>query len=196
MDETHDSMRAIRSKKHKLILNLMPERPYLQYNRYKESAYPVLAEMNVLNLQGKLTPAQAAFFAASKPRYELFDLEKDPHEVRNVADDPAYADVRDALAGELDAWRRDVIHDQGVANDFRAEGVFPDKCPMDTVDDWVQQEGGKYDFQKYGWPSWYPTRTLDEWQKAREKWEPYVFREPTEKVARPVIAYSKRKKNK
>lgn len=54
MDETHDAMRTIRSKDHKLILNLVPERPYLQYNRYKESACPVLAEVNVLNLQGEV----------------------------------------------------------------------------------------------------------------------------------------------
>ena len=41
----------------------MPERPWCQFNRYKEGAYPVLAEMNVMNLKGQLTPLQAAFFA-------------------------------------------------------------------------------------------------------------------------------------
>ena len=86
MDKTRDSMRSIRSKTHKLILNLMPERPWVQFSRYKEGAYPILAEMNVLNLQGKLTPEQAAFFAPTKPEVELFDLTKDPHEVHNVAD--------------------------------------------------------------------------------------------------------------
>ena len=30
----------------------MPERPWCQYNKYKEGAYPVLAEMNVLFLEG------------------------------------------------------------------------------------------------------------------------------------------------
>ena len=63
-------MRAIRSREYKLILNLMPERPWCQYNRYKEGSYPMLAEMNVLNLQGKLTPAQAAFLAPHKPPIE------------------------------------------------------------------------------------------------------------------------------
>ena len=68
MDETHDAMRAIRSKDFKLILNLMPERPWCQFNRYKEGAYPMLAEMNVLNLKGQLTPEQAAFFAPTNRR--------------------------------------------------------------------------------------------------------------------------------
>ncbi len=77
MDDTHDAMRAIRSKDFKLILNLMPERPYCQFSHYKESAYPALAEMNVLNIKGLLTPQQAAFMAASKPEIEMFDLRTD-----------------------------------------------------------------------------------------------------------------------
>ncbi len=35
----------------------------------------------------------------------LFDLEKDPHETRNVADDPAYQAVRLRYAEKLLAWR-------------------------------------------------------------------------------------------
>ena len=195
MDETHDAMRAIRSKHHKLILNLMPERPWCQYNRYKEGSYPVLAEMNVLNLQGKLTPAQAKFFASSKPVVELFDLKSDPHEVNNVADDPNYASVKKTMLAELDAWRQNVIEDQGVSEEFRAQGVFPTDCPLPTVDAWVQENRGKYDFEKHGWPAWYPTRTLAEWENARQLWQPYVFRAVDAKVPRPTISYKKNRRN-
>lgn len=194
MDETHDAMRAIRSKDHKLILNLMPERPWCQYNRYKEGAYPVLAEMNILHMQGKLTPAQAAFFAPTKPPVELFDLRRDPHETKNVADDPKYAGIKKELLAKLDEWRRNVIDDQGVSDEFRAAEVFPDSCPTVTVDDWVAANGGNFDFNTSGWPAWYPTRTLEEWKKARAKWDPYVMRGPSEKVPRPSISHSKKKK--
>ena len=193
MDETHDSMRAIRSRDYKLILNLMPERPWCQYNRYKEGAYPMLAEMNILNLTGKLTPQQATFLAASKPEVELFDLRQDPHEVNNVASDPDYADIKAELLAELDNWRQNVIQDQGVSDEFRAQGVFPESCPTAKVDDWVQTNRDNYDFNKYGWPAWYPTRTLAEWEKARAQWEPYVLREPTEDVRRPSTVHAKRK---
>lgn len=193
MDETHDSMRAIRSRDYKLILNLMPQRPWCQYNRYKEGAYPMLAEMNILNLQGKLTPQQAAFFAPSKPPIELFDLRRDPHEVRNVAEDPEYADVKAELITELERWRERVIRDQGVSEEFRGEDIFPATCPTATVDDWVKVHSDQYDFNKYGWPAWYPTRTLAEWEKARALWAPYVFREPTANVPRPAISHSKKK---
>jgi arylsulfatase A-like enzyme len=36
-----------------------------------------------------------------EPEWELFDLEKDPHEMNNVVDDPAYADVVKELKDEL-----------------------------------------------------------------------------------------------
>ncbi len=194
MDETHDAMRAIRSKEFKLILNLMPERPWCQYNRYKEGAYPVLAEMNVLHLQGKLTPEQSAFFAPTKPEIELFDLGVDPYEVHNVADDPAYADVKNEMLNALNDWRKNVINDAGVSSEFRAEGFFEKSCPTSTVDAWVEANSDSHDFNRHGWPSWYPTRSLAEWQKARDLWAAYVFRGPTENVPRPSISHSKQKK--
>ena len=193
MDETHDSMRAIRSHDYKLILNLMPERPWCQYNRYKEGSYPMLAEMNVLNLQGKLTPEQAAFFAPSKPKIELFDLRNDPYEVNNLADDAKHAKAKATLLRELQTWRKEVIQDQGVSADFRASDQFPAICPVDVVDEWVHANGKEFDFNKYGWPAWYPTRTLSEWEKARKQWEPYVFRGPNEKIARPVLVHPRKK---
>ena len=196
MDETHDAMRAIRSKDFKLILNLMPERPWCQFNRYKEGAYPMLAEMNVMNLRGQLMPEQAAFFAPTKPDVELFDLRNDPYEVHNVADDPRYAKTKAELLAELDNWRKNVIDDQGVSDDFRALGIFPDSCPLSKVDDWVEANVDKYDFNRYGWPAWYPTRTLEEWEQARAAWGPYVSRSPTDKIPRPQIVHSKKKRKK
>lgn len=195
MGKTHDSMRAIRSKNYKLILNLMPERAWCQFSSYKEGAYPLMAELNVLNLQGELTPEQAAFLAPKKPKVELFDLKTDPHEVHNVADDPAYAEVKDELLKELENWRKNVIKDDGVSDDFRAVRVFPDPPPgiNVNVDVWVGENEDQYDFEKSGYPGWFPTRTLAAWKKARAAWEPYVFRKPNENIPRPRIVHSTKK---
>ena len=156
----------------------------------------MLAEMNILNLKGQLTPEQAAFFAATKPEVELFDLRRDPHEVNNVADNPAYAEVKAELLAELEKWRNNVIDDQGVSDDFRALDVFPASCPVAKVDDWVEANNKKYDFNMYGWPAWYPTRSLRNWEKAHQLWVPYVFRGPSEDVPRPQIGHAKKKKKK
>ena len=37
---------------------------------------------------------------------ELYDLTKDPHELQNIAEDPAQADRVRALRAELETWRR------------------------------------------------------------------------------------------
>ncbi|MFG0254718.1 MAG: sulfatase [Rhodopirellula sp. JB053] len=185
MGDTHDAMRSVRSKDFKLILNLMPERAYCQYSSYKEGTYPMMAELNILHMKGQLTAAQERFMAASKPEVELFDLRSDPHEINNVADDPEYADVKEELLAELASWRENVIHDQGVSDNFRAVGVFPKSCPQPTVAQWIKIHRDEYDFKKYGYPGWYPTRTLSDWEKVRTIWEPYVFRTPNSHMKRP-----------
>ncbi len=40
-----------------------------------------------------------------RPRVELYDLAKDPDELKNVAADPAYADVLRELRGKLRTWQ-------------------------------------------------------------------------------------------
>ena len=113
---------------------------------------------------------------------------------KNLKEDPDYTQIKAEMLSELGKWRKNVIHDQGVSEDFRAINVFPASCPMSKVDDWVEANADKYDFNKYGWPAWYPTRTLKYWEEARTLWEPYVFRSPTEKVSRPAIGHSRKKK--
>ncbi len=160
MDSTYDAMRTIRSKKYKLIHNLMPERPYCQYNKYKEAYYPVLALLNVMNLKGKLNPEQAQFMAASKPEFELYDLMTDPWELHNLAGNPAYDSIQNALLAALNQWRVE-IKDKGVSNEYR----------------------------KGGWSSDYPTRSLEEWEQQLEGFKPWVFREPKSDMKHPYALW-------
>jgi len=103
-DGTADRIRCVRTKEYKYIRNYYPDRPYTQLNAYKEKSYPGLAVMKLLYSQGRLTPEQAHFFAPTRPAEELYDLRADPHELRNLADDPACSDTLNALRARLDAW--------------------------------------------------------------------------------------------
>ena len=156
MDGTHDAMRAVRSRDYKYILNLMPERAYCQFNSYKERSYPTLAMLQVMHQEGKLNPVQAAFLADHKPREELYDLQRDPWETKNLAEDPEYAEIKATHAAALAAWRQQV-HDPPLSDTFR----------------------------RGGWPATYPTRSLDQWREVVALWEPWVFRAPTAAVGHP-----------
>jgi arylsulfatase A-like enzyme len=158
MDSTHDAMRAVRSRDFKYILNLMPERPYCQFNDYKERSYPGLALLNVRHLEGKLPPEQEAFMQSTKPAEELYDLRKDPHELHNVAGDPAHAATIQELRGELAQWRN-AVGDPGITEEFR----------------------------QGGWSAKYPTRSLAEWKQILAQWEEHILRGgPAPVIAAPA----------
>ncbi|MHC4147469.1 MAG: sulfatase family protein [Planctomycetota bacterium] len=48
---------------------------------------------------------------------DLYDLDKDPHELRNLFDDPEYADVRRMLAAKLVKWRRRLSPEMNIPED-------------------------------------------------------------------------------
>src|SRR5262249_23131810 len=89
---------------------------FLQANDYKERSYPVWNLLKELHAQGKLTPAQAFLTAPTMPAEELYDLENDPHEVRNLAasTDPAHQAVLRRPRGARPRWSGEA-NDQGSA---------------------------------------------------------------------------------
>jgi len=101
LDEHYDRIRAIRDKRFKLLKNYYPDRPYYLAVGYREQ----MAAMQSL-LKGRdagtLTLAQKQWFRTTKDEIELFDTQLDPHELNNLADDPAYAKTRDRLLAVLE----------------------------------------------------------------------------------------------
>jgi arylsulfatase A-like enzyme len=103
-DETVDRIRSVRTARYKYIRNLYPARPHLQPNRYKD-AKPIVRRLRALHEQGRLDPLQEQLlFAPGRPDEELYDLQTDPHETRNLAANPSHGAVLKALRGRLDRW--------------------------------------------------------------------------------------------
>jgi len=117
-DETVDRIRCVRSKRHKYIRNFMPERPYTQMNRYKERSYPMLPLMRKLHAEGKLTGAQQLFMAPTRPKEELYDVQADPWEIKNLAQFPKHQDVLKRMRSLLDQWIKET-HDKGQTPETR-----------------------------------------------------------------------------
>lgn len=113
--------RAIRTADHVLIVNFRPDRypmgdPYLLDSSGTPSVEDLENETRVTLPDEDAGPTKAWLVGVrdtpewrehfnwvygKRPKYELYDLKKDPHETTNVADDPAYAEVKEALGKEL-----------------------------------------------------------------------------------------------
>jgi len=103
-DETAMRIRTVRDARFRYIRNFMPEVPFLAPNNYKEKQYPVWNLLKQLHAEGKLTPAQEFLCQPRRPEEELYDLESDPHEIRNLAGDPAHAATLARLRSALEKW--------------------------------------------------------------------------------------------
>ena len=90
-DEKYDLVRAIRKGKYKYMRNYQPFNfdGLFNFYRYKMLAY---REWEDLFKAGELTPLQKQFFQA-RPAEALYDLEADPHEVQNLAEDPTHQEI-------------------------------------------------------------------------------------------------------
>ena len=106
-DMTVDRIRAVRDRRYAYIRNFMPERPYTQRNDYIEQEYPTLGVMKELYAQGKLNAVQSLFMAARKPEVEFYDVQADPHEVRNLASDPGQRQRVAEFSARLDKWMKE-----------------------------------------------------------------------------------------
>jgi arylsulfatase A-like enzyme len=104
MDTSIDRMRTVRTDRYKYIRNYFPMIPYMQHNEYKEQNYPTWNLVKDWAKRGKLTNEQSLFAAAEKPMEELFDIQADPDEVRNLAGDPQHRDTLKRLRGLVDGF--------------------------------------------------------------------------------------------
>ena len=110
-DETVDHIRSVRTESFKYIRNFLPERPYLQPCRYKD-AKSILIALRDWNAKNKLNSTQKLIFRETRPTEELYDLTRDPHEIKNLAVIPEYADKLKEMRRRLNRWMRRT-NDQG-----------------------------------------------------------------------------------
>ncbi len=99
MDERIDVVRSVTDGRYVYVRNFMPEKPQGGYLAYMYKQAGVQAWRAAFET-GNLPPEQAAFFLP-KPAEALFDLESDPDEIRNLADDASARSHLTELRGAL-----------------------------------------------------------------------------------------------
>lgn len=103
MDEQYDTSRAVRDLRYKYIRHFEPWKSLAQPQAYQDS-WPLMREWRRLAGTGALEGPPAALFAPEKPAEELFDLDADPHEIRNLAADPAHRETLERMRHALESW--------------------------------------------------------------------------------------------
>ena len=118
--------RAIRTAEYLYIRNLRPDRwpagdPQLYF------AVGPFGDIDggptkQLLLDARDDGTVADFFklaTAKRPAEELYDLKKDPHQLLNLATDPAHAGIKTRLGRDLETWQRETGDPRIVSDDDR-----------------------------------------------------------------------------
>lgn len=86
-----ERIRAVITPKFKYLKNYLTDRSYMQPT-YKDN-WPVTKRLREMMEKGQMNKDQLVFFGNNKPAEELYDLENDPHELHNLANNPKYNKV-------------------------------------------------------------------------------------------------------
>jgi len=128
-DETTEIIRAARTNKFKYIRNFLSYRPHAQRNQYKDGK-EISKHMRELYKAGKLNELQSRFYQATRPTEELYDLENDPMELNNLAEDSDYKKQLLKMRKALYRWMKE-------SNDL---GLIPEPI----LEDLGKKYGNKY----------------------------------------------------
>ncbi|MES2695749.1 MAG: sulfatase, partial [Verrucomicrobiota bacterium] len=140
--ECKETIRYVRDQRFQYLRNFQPHLPYAQHMSYLWQHASMVA-WEKLHREGKLTGAPARFFVTRKPAEELYDVQKDPWQINNLAADPAYAHdltrLRAALseqmrrAGDLSLLPEREMHARAVGSTPYAIATDPRLNPIDTL---------------------------------------------------------------
>ncbi|EPR69426.1 sulfatase family protein [Cyclobacterium qasimii] len=101
--------RSVRGKQYKLIHNLFSGTPDPYFSVYTDHIYPTVlsgtSREEIASLSDELKEVYERW--ENPPAFEFYDLENDPWEFRNLADDPNYKEEMERLKRVLNNWRID-----------------------------------------------------------------------------------------
>jgi arylsulfatase A-like enzyme len=115
MDIEYDMMRSARDARYLYIHNFNPELPYAGHIVYRNQS-DIMQEWLRLQAEGKLTGPAALWMRTNRPAEELYDTRLDPHQIKNLAADPAHRVTLERLRKAVTDWMTR-INDQGLINE-------------------------------------------------------------------------------
>jgi arylsulfatase A-like enzyme len=137
-DYTIDRVRSVTTKRFHYLRNFLTDRPFMQ-PQYRDGS-PFMEAPRRLHKEGKLNPAQEFVWSETRIPEEFYDLENDPHETKNLIDEPEFADevarhrkiLADWIAETGDKGQQPESLDslRGVFKQWRDKAVNPEFDPL------------------------------------------------------------------
>lgn len=111
MDTEYDMVRAVRDKRFKYLRNYFPDLPFIQEIEYRKQI-PMMQVLYDYDHKGLFEGIQKLWWRKTKPLEELFDTANDPWELKNLAEDPEYAEKLEEMRNALAEWQK-IYGDKG-----------------------------------------------------------------------------------
>ena len=132
MDERYDMVRCMRDERFVYIRNFMPHLPMGQHVRYMFQT-PTTQVWKRMYDAGELNETQR-FFWEERPPEELYDLQEDPHETRNLAGSADHAEVLGRMRHACREWML-AIRDLGCLPEPQIHSRSDGRAPYDMARD-------------------------------------------------------------
>jgi hypothetical protein len=142
MDVEYDMMRAARDRRFLYIRNFHPELPYAGFIPYRNQS-DIMQEWLRLQAERKLSGPPALWMRTTRPAEELYDTEADPHQIRNLAAEPAHRDRLARMRQAVETWMARVT-DQGLINEAEmVQRMWPGSVQPETAAPYILARRGQ-----------------------------------------------------
>jgi len=134
VDEVFELSRSVRDQRFLYIRNFMPHLSWMPPECFSDGS-TFRREFTRLAAEGSLNAAQLTYAAPRKPLEELYDSEADPHQIRNLAADPAHRATLEKMRRTLREWLL-TTHDAGFLTEPQVwERIGTTGTPFDLARD-------------------------------------------------------------
>ncbi len=136
MDIEYDMMRSARDTRYLYIRNFAPELPYAGHIIYRNQS-AIMQEWLRLQAERALTGSPALWMRSSRPAEELYDTRVDPHQIRNLAEEPAHRAPLERMRTAVTEWMTR-IGDQGLINEAEMiQRMWPGGVQPETAQPYI-----------------------------------------------------------
>jgi hypothetical protein len=136
MDIEYDMIRAARDKRFLYVRNFQPELPFAGHVPYRNQS-DIMQEWLRLQAERALSGPAALWMRTHRPPEELYDTRNDPHQIKNLANDPVHRSTLERLRATVADWMRG-INDQGLLNEAEMiQRMWPGGVQPETAQPYI-----------------------------------------------------------